>query len=258
MITRSLICKGNNHPLRCEDDLYVYENNNFILSFVFDGCSSGVDSHFSSTMFKKIIISFLPDLIKNKKNESTIDIAISVVTEFRVKLEQIINFLKLYDVYDEMLSTLCICVLNKTSKCCSVIICGDGVCYVDGNIYNKHDQDGNSVYYITSVTGSNEEELRKNIWNYILNDCFVLINVNIKNTISISTDGIDTFVTPQGINLSDEAKKLFFDDTFFMNNVHMLKRKYNLFLKRDEKPINIDDFSMVRIILDDNNQNNNV
>lgn len=248
-IIRSLICKGNNHPLRCEDDLYVYDSDNFVVSFVFDGCSSGNDSHFSSTMFKKVIASILPSIMENHSKDSTFDIATTIVTEFRVKLEAVINLLTL-DTYDEMLSTLCVCVFNKTAGKCSIIICGDGVCSVDGNIHNKHDKDGNSVYYITSVGGKDERALRDNILEYLANDCFILANADVKNTVSIATDGIDSFVTPRGDSLNIEVRSLFFDDDSLMSNKSMLKRKYNRLLMREDRPMNIDDFSMVRIIID--------
>ena len=40
----SFISRGGMHLLHCEDDFYVYEDEEVIVAAVFDGCSSGIDS----------------------------------------------------------------------------------------------------------------------------------------------------------------------------------------------------------------------
>lgn len=42
-----IIKMGKSHSLHCKDDFFIEENDNFILCAVFDGCSSGIDSHYS-------------------------------------------------------------------------------------------------------------------------------------------------------------------------------------------------------------------
>lgn len=51
----TLIKMGKAHSLHCEDDYIVVENDNFLVAAVFDGCSSGVDSHYASTKHKYLM-----------------------------------------------------------------------------------------------------------------------------------------------------------------------------------------------------------
>lgn len=248
ILIRTLIAKGKAHELRCEDDYYVFENEKYILSAVFDGCSSGIDSHFASTMFKKIISIVAPNKLNDINTKSTANLISEIVVDFRIKLEEIIKILNINTI-NEMLSTLCLCLFDKEKYICSVIICGDGVCTIDGKEYNKHDKNGNSVYYITNVNGENTEQLKENTFIYLLSDSLYLLNIPVKSTVAISSDGIDSFVTSRGVKDLGEIKNIFFNSEHFVNNNNMLKRIYNIVLNRDDKLINIDDLSMVRIIL---------
>lgn len=250
ILVRTLIAKGNSHELRCEDDLYTYEDENYIFTSVFDGCSSGKDSHFASTMFKKIISNIVPEFLIENIELTTANILSKLIIDFRVELQKIMDMLEI-NAFNEMLSTLCLCLYDKQESVCSVIICGDGVCSVDGETYTKHDKYGESVYYITSVNGSDEDELRENTLSYLIDDSFSLINVHVKKTVSISTDGIDSFVTSHGIKTDNEPRELFLNSELYANNRIMLKRIYNILLRRENKIINVDDLAIARIIIKD-------
>lgn len=250
ILVRTLIAKGKAHELRCEDDLYVYEDENYIFTSVFDGCSSGIDSHFASTMFKKIISNLVPDFLAENIELTTANILSKLVLEFRLELKKIMDMLNV-NMFNEMLSTLCLCLYDKMNSVCSVIICGDGVCAIDGNIYTKHDENGESVYYITSVDGFDEQELKENTLSYLVNEAFSLVNIPVNKTVSISTDGIDSFVSLYGFKSSDEPRELFLNSELYVNNRIMLKRIYNILSSREEKVINIDDIAVARIIIKD-------
>ena len=50
----SVIRKGEDHPVFCEDFMSINNSGRYFIGVVFDGCSSGSDSHFASSLFGKI------------------------------------------------------------------------------------------------------------------------------------------------------------------------------------------------------------
>src|SRR5690606_1388793 len=54
MKIHSVIRKGDDHPVFCEDFTTHTNNGRFFLGVVFDGCSGGKESHFASALSGKI------------------------------------------------------------------------------------------------------------------------------------------------------------------------------------------------------------
>ena len=51
---REIVKIGSEHK-QCEDSIFNMVKDDYIFMAVFDGCSGGVDSHFASNLFKKIM-----------------------------------------------------------------------------------------------------------------------------------------------------------------------------------------------------------
>lgn len=246
---RKLITRGEAHHLRCEDDLLVIEKGDYILMNVFDGCSSGKDSHLASTMYKNIVNKVINTPMWNsfiyeeelKEYRSDFNFLCSIIQKFRNELE---GYIETYNVNtnDELLSTAVFCLFNKISQKCNIIFCGDGVCSIDDDVYAPHDENGDSVYYLSTVPV--KEDLFK---QYIINNCFYVINRDVNKELSISTDGIDSFKDIYGINKSNEARDLFFKSERFLHQEIMLMRLYNIFTKNNTPCKNQDDFTMIRL-----------
>lgn len=255
---RTLITRGQD-KLRCEDDFLVYEEGDYIITAVFDGCSSGIDSHFASTLCKitlKNVLSrdlwnefkYLPE-DKDPLYENDMIFLKSIIEEFICgDLNYALNELDL-DVNTELLSTCVICMFNKIKHKCNIIFCGDGVCYIDGEVYAPHDENGNSVYYFSTCgfdKARSRKEQRKLLNEYFDKYCFMVEDKTVNETVAIASDGIDSFKDMYGINKVEEARDVFFKENRFSTMNVMLKRLYNIFIKSNSC-INQDDCTIVRL-----------
>lgn len=255
---RTLITRGQD-KLRCEDDFLVYEEGDYIITAVFDGCSSGTDSHFASTLCKialKNVLSrdlwnefkYLPEE-KDPLYENDMIFLKSIIEEFICgDLNYALNELDL-DVNTELLSTCVICMFNKIKHKCNIIFCGDGVCYIDGEVCAPHDENGNSVYYFSTCgfdKARSRKEQRKLLNEYFDKYCFMVEDKTVNETVAIASDGIDSFKDMYGINKVEEARDVFFKENRFSTMNVMLKRLYNIFIKSNSC-INQDDCTIVRL-----------
>ena len=69
MIVQTIIRKGFDHVVFCEDFLSTEDSGRYFIGAVFDGCSGGDDSHFASSLFGKMfrqILIVMPSLLKVK------------------------------------------------------------------------------------------------------------------------------------------------------------------------------------------------
>lgn len=255
---KTLITRGHD-KLRCEDDFVVNETQNLIVCGVFDGCSSGLDSHIASTILKKIMMNvsgleFAYQLC-HKNNDK--DYLKYICQDYIDEIYFCLNRLKKQDLFfikeeEDLLSTAIILVLDKNNGKYFIQFAGDGVAFVDGEVVDVHNED-NSVTYLSTI-------LEKNLDNYI--NSSKSLSGTIEKTLSISTDGIDTFKDVFGITHVEEARELFFKSERFVKTDGMLTRLYNIFTKESDvkedggttkktKLRNIDDFTMIRIIKED-------
>lgn len=246
MLIKTLIERGSSHKLRCEDDLLVLNLEDYIVGAIFDGCSSGIDSHLSSTLLKRVLKTIINgdgncrfELKWHNKESLDFYIIQKLASMLYDKLHEP-SFKKLisYDNYNDLLSTVIIMLVNKFNNRYTVLFCGDGVLSVDDTIVTIHDENGDTVDYLMVQNETN-------VINYIDNRPFY--QGYFKNTISISSDGIDTFKDQFGENKSKEAKDTLFMDTAFWKQDIMLNRKYNI-LTKVNKYLNQDDVSIIRII----------
>lgn len=241
---KELITRGDG-KLRCEDEIFHTQYNNFSICALFDGCSSGKDSHYASTHHKLL----LKDAIENEILwENVEDISRGILNFI---YEELYNLP--YERGVEMLSTIILLIVNEVTEEYFIVFAGDGVTSIDGKVINVHDANGDSVWYLSNVY--NPYDINCLGFNEAFSNYYTsLKKISGKgfNTISISTDGIDTFKNKYGTVLKEEAREFFFNNDKFDNLDNQLKRLYNIFIKGlnidDKIPcINIDDFSMIKI-----------
>ena len=243
----TLISKGRLHDLHCEDDYLVYENDKFIVAAVFDGCSSGVDSHFASTMHKYKLREICENL-----EEYTSVYAVNVVENILRELNRKIWSLN-YKVNEEMLSTVVLLFIDKENEKYTICLAGDG-CYgrniLDTRLFESvHDPNGNAVWYLSTVKPAEFD-------SYFYDYCRLEKGVfSICKEICISSDGLESFVSQYGASKNEDAKKIFFEtDTCEEKYKKMpLQRLYNVVVKGkcsdtgNEVMLNGDDFTMIKI-----------
>lgn len=242
-----LITKGRLHNLHCEDDYLVYQNEKFILAAVFDGCSSGIDSHFASTMhkYKMREICALMDEITSVYSSSVME---DILRELNRKIWSLT-----YEVNREMLSTVVFTLIDKQNAKYYICVAGDG-CYertLDGtkDFQSVHDANGNAVWYLSTVKPADFNDY----YNNYCSKTFGLLSDG--DEICISSDGLESFVSTFGASKNDEARKVFFETEKCAEKYQKmpLQRLYNVVVKGkcsdtgNEVMLNGDDFTMVKI-----------
>jgi len=210
---------------------------------VMDGCSSGTDSHFASTLIGKL-------LRKIAKQESYEEFAKNVTKELKDQLEQV--SLKLFEELsninrqldlrsDEILSTLILGIIDTTSSKAEIVIIGDGLIHVNGeNIDYENDNKPDYIGYHLNMD--------KHLWYQTRTE---KLTVNEIEDMTISTDGIHTFKNFDGKSY-DEIDQIgimskFFEDKRELENTNKLKKTL-IEMKNQYGLIPSDDLTMIRIV----------
>ena len=248
MKIHSIIRKGEDHPIFCEDFMATEDSGRYFLGVVFDGCSGGKDSHFASSLFGKIFRQIISEgaMAGNSIEEKSKNF----VQGFVKKLFEIKVSLQLED--NDMLATFVMLVYDKVHGEALVLTVGDGVIHCDGELTILE----NERFKLSHPT------TYRDMPDYIAYD---LVDLGLDRTyfsnwydnhvkihkfvdprdISISTDGILTFRTPE--EEVDPVNFLLVDNTW-SNNKIMLSKKVNV-LKSKYKTVHKDDISMIRLII---------
>ncbi len=239
-IIHSISRKGSLHKDYNEDFLLVIQQNEYLLAAVFDGCSTGRDSHFASALFAKTLRkSFLEFSFENEKNLS--GNFFDLIKNFVNNLNQIKNILQLPQA--ELLSTAIVTLLNTNTLQAEILVSGDG--FVSLNHQNHEINQNNTPNYLAYYL----ENIEKNdtFAHWYLEET---VHFSCKNTqkLSISTDGIFTFKSE---NVSEEKQLInpityLINDVFLLSNKTMLSRKLNI-LKNKFALAHADDVSVIRI-----------
>lgn len=243
----TLISKGRLHNLHCEDDYLVYENDTFLLAAVFDGCSSGIDSHFASTMHKYKMKEICKSIDKFTSIYSS-----NVVEDILRELNRSIWSLD-YEVDKEMLSTIVFVIIDKANAKYYICVAGDGcykIKYHDYDLFESvHDANGNAVWYLSTVKPA---DFNQYFHDYCKQENGILQN---GQEICISSDGLESFVSQYGASKNEDAKKIFFKTDACEEKYQKmpLQRLYNVVVKGkcsdtgNEVMLNGDDFTMIKI-----------
>jgi serine phosphatase RsbU (regulator of sigma subunit) len=211
---------------------------------VMDGCSSGTDSHFASTLIGKL-------LRKIAKQESYEEFAKKETKEIKNQLEQISlqlfeelsNLNRQLDLKsDEILSTIILAIVDVEQKSAEIVIVGDGIIHVNGqNIEYENDNKPDYIGYHLNMD--------KHLW-YQTRTKKLTVN-NLKN-LTISTDGIHTFRNFDGQSYGQISQERimakFFEDENDLENSNKLKKTL-IELQSKYGMMPSDDLTMIRVII---------
>ena len=135
----SIICAGKDHPVTGEDFQYQHHlAKNWFIGAVMDGCSSGKESHFASTLYSKSLHKACRMLPNMKEIMDDFDLEImgkEAIMEFILgQLFEDIKKVKrtLFLDIEELLSTLILMVYDKNNQEALVNISGDGLVACNG------------------------------------------------------------------------------------------------------------------------------
>lgn len=255
MKIHSVIRKGEDHPVFCEDFMATSDSGRYFLGVVFDGCSGGNDSHFASSLFGKIFRQIINEgaMAGNTIEEKSKNF----IQGFVKKMFEIKVALQLED--NDLVATFMMLVYDKVHGEALILTVGDGVIHCDGELTILE----NERFKFTHPT------TYRDMPNYIAYDMVDLgldrtyfshwYDNNVKihkfinpRDISISTDGILTFRAPE--EEVDPVNFLLVDDTW-SNNKIMLSKKVNV-LRSRYKTVHKDDLSIIRLIINSEESDN--
>lgn len=238
-----LIRKGEMHKVFCEDFLLATKvNDQYAVYGVFDGCSSGTDSHLASALLAKIVRREL-----QRHVNKSINILKQLLSETIYSTMQTLRNIRdnLFLKNDELLSTIILLLVDNYSKSAQILVFGDGFISINGDstIIDQNNTPDYLAYHLDEIDSIQDFER----W---LKEKARLFEISEIQDLSISTDGINSFQTTEIIN-EDAAQifpsEYFANDTFLLQNKSMLARKYNI-LRTKYRMVNQDDIAMIRIV----------
>jgi hypothetical protein len=238
-----LLKRGTMHREFCEDFLFNHSlSGRFWIFGVFDGCSTGTDSHFASTLFAKTIKAELNFI--EKENMETADKLIDTLLFQSIQsIKEIRNALML--TTDELLTTLIVFVYDKLENTGEIIAFGDGMVSINGptHLIDQDNQPEYLAYYIDAINTYDD-------YTMYLNTYARRFKVNQLFDVTISTDGISSFQSVSDIesamDLNDICQFLV-SDGYLRKNPSMLSRKCNI-LRTKYGMVAQDDIAMIRVI----------
>ena len=234
-------------------EFHVNHNEDFLVSeeagstrkliAVMDGCSSGTDSHFASTLIGKL-------LRKIAKQEAYGEFAKKKTKKLKDQLEHISlqlfeelsNLNRQLDLNsDEILSTLILAIVDINIKIAEILIVGDGFIHLNGkNIEYENDNKPDYIGYHLNMD--------KHLWYQTRTEKLSVENLT---NLTISTDGIHTFKNFDGKSYDqisqEEIMFKFFEDENELENVNKLKKTL-IGLKSTNGLMPSDDLTMIRVI----------
>ena len=235
----SLLLRGELHEVYGEDTQFYSElGNEWIVAAVMDGCSSGKESYFASSLYVKL-------LRKNCKTlpllaEINSDLDLDGFTPERLGkyiLNQIFQDIKktrklLLADKIELLSTLLLVVFHKPSKNAYLCASGDGFIQIN-NEFIDLDQNNIPDYMSYHLNLTFEQ------WIQMHTRTFLKENVD---SVIISTDGIQKYLN----NKKQTSNKIDTVSYFLQTSNESLKEK-NEFLKNKYNLHPYDDVSIISL-----------
>jgi len=238
---------GYLHDTHSEDHVFLEKiGNKWTIGAVMDGCSSGKETYFASTLYGKILgktcrmLHYL-DRINPEFSIERIDGAfigkflLNQIFDDLIKVQQL-----LATELVEMLSTLILLVYHPESKDAWINISGDGFIAYDKQVL-EIDQNNIPDYMAYHLDTKFDQ------WMVAFSRTYPLVN---KSDISISTDGISKFFSFAGgrQRTIDPVQYLLIDDTL-KDTDNMLEEKFRI-LQEEHGLVPYDDLGMIRIVND--------
>lgn len=230
--------RADTHPDFCEDAFFYTERDGWVIAAVFDGCSSGINSHSASQLHSYLMRSSLKYMwtawyqIMSTGDYSPTDVISLLCARMWAGLQEAIETVSLEGL--EVLSTIVVAMYHVRRRYLIVKFIGDGALLVNG-VMHRIESEGNAPRYLSYLT--KEEAHPAGIDdNY---PKFVYTNVD---RWSIMTDGIDQMKHPH--KSLEECINYLLEDKTLMPSEAMLKRKMNILHK--EGMILNDDLTIIR------------
>lgn len=252
MQIHQLLKRGENHKNFCEDFLLAHDlTERYAVYGVFDGCSSGKESHFSSTLFSKVFKAELEYL--DLSNYDTTKEALNRALLHGIEaLSSIRNNLLLET--DELLSTIIIFLVDKIDMSGDIIVIGDGFISING-VNHKIEQNNEPdylAYYLDQINTYEDYE------NFLFSHG-IHFHVDRIIDVSISTDGIFSFQKLSNAEYDKNAPSpldFMLKDEYMVSNKTMLSRKCNI-LRTKYGLTHLDDIGIIRMINNSTKTNKN-
>jgi hypothetical protein len=232
-VIREILRMGSDHK-QCEDSIFKMVKDEYIFMATFDGCSGGVDSHFASNLFKKILRKSIEENLFLKGSPE--EISKVVLKKFFISLIAITNILTLN--LDEILSTIIFSITNFNTKESFIVISGDGAYMFNGELL-EIDQNNTPDYIAYHLN-----ETIENVWN-----TFHTKNLKDTKDLSLMSDGIFSFKKENISSTEEPIKSLLIEDKLIKSEA-MLPRICNILDKNGY--YHYDDLSIVRLIFTEN------
>ncbi len=237
-----LIRKGEMHKDFCEDFLLSFDiNERYSVYGVFDGCSTGIDSHMASALIAKVAKAEMKCLVMEGVS-SLRNFLSDVIFNTMSTLRNIRNDLFLET--NELLSTVVLLIIDKTLNIGETLVIGDGFLSINGQSINIEQDNAPDylAYYLDELENINDFE----VW---LGEHSRRYNINEVKDISLATDGVRSFqVADASIETNSRPVPSDFltKNNFLLHNKSMLTRKLNI-LRTKYRLVNQDDIAMIRI-----------
>ena len=234
-------------------EFHVNHNEDFLVSeeagktrrliAVMDGCSSGTDSHFASTLIGKLLRKIAKQEAYREFAQKDKEPITKQLENISLQLfEELSNLNRQLDLKsDEILSTLILALIDIDKKNAEIIIVGDGLIHINGeNIEYENDNKPDYIGY--------HLKMDKHIWFQTRTQRLSIPKIE---DLTISTDGIHTFKNFDGKSYEDisqeEIMKKFFKDKNDLDNGNKLKKTL-IEIKNDNGLMPSDDLTMIRVI----------
>lgn len=210
---------------------------------VMDGCSSGTDSHFASTLIGKLLRKIAKQEAYREYAEKNTKGLQSQLEDMTVQLFEELSILtnQLDLRSDEILSTLILAVIDNKTCEAEIVIVGDGFIHLNGeNIEYEND---NRPDYIGYHFG-----MDKHLWYQTRTQ---RLSIDGLKDLTISTDGIHTFKNFDGKSYDfisqEEIMAKFFQQMEASDNENKLKKTL-IEIKQIYGLMPSDDLTMIRVI----------
>ena len=234
-------------------EFHVNHNEDFLISeeagktrriiAVMDGCSSGTDSHFASTLIGKLLRKIAKQEAYREFAQKEKEPITKQLEKISLQLfEELSNLNRQLDLRsDEILSTLILALIDMEKKNAEILIVGDGLIHINGeNIEYENDNKPDYIGY--------HLKMDKHIWFQTRTQRLSIPKIE---DLTISTDGIHTFKNFDGKSYEDISQegimKKFFNDKNDLDNGNKLKKTL-IEIKNDNGLMPSDDLTMIRVI----------
>lgn len=235
---------GEFHINHNEDFLISEEaGNNRKVIAVMDGCSSGTDSHFASTLIGKLIRKIAKQqAYREYAQKETYELGIQLELIALQLFEELSNLNRQLDLKsDEILSTLILAVIDTNECKAEILVVGDGFIHYNGkNVEYENDNKPDYIGYHLNMD--------KHLWFQTRTQKLTIDKIE---DLSISTDGIHTFKNFDGKAYPEISQNEIMDRFFVskkeLDNSNKLKKTL-IEIKNSNGLMPSDDLTIIRVV----------